>query len=132
MKKKEKKLKNENDIDDLIGDEEFGQGKENEDEEMEKYADKVIEDEYKKFGKDVDDDDFGDYQNDREQGRGVYEFAGGTYYGGISQGQMTGDGMLISSDGTKKIGNFNQAAPVGQFALIGKDGKITIQTGVLR
>ena len=62
MKKKEKKNKNEDDIDDIIGDEDFGQGKE--DEEMEKYADKVIDNEYKNFAKDIDDDDLGDYQDE--------------------------------------------------------------------
>ena len=64
LKKKEKKLKNEEEIDDEIGDKEYGEGKEDED--MEKFADKVIEDEYKKFGKDIDDDDLGDYQDDDE------------------------------------------------------------------
>ena len=62
MKKKEKKNKNEDDIDDIIGDEDFGQGKE--DEEMEKYADKIIDNEYKNFAKDIDDDDLGDYQDE--------------------------------------------------------------------
>ena len=62
MKKKEKKNKNEEDIDDIIGDEDFGQGKE--DEEMEKYADKIIDNEYKNFAKDIDDDDLGDYQDE--------------------------------------------------------------------
>ena len=61
LKKKEKKMKNEEDIDDAIGDENFGQGKE--DEEMEKYADKVIDEEYKRFAKDID-DDLGDYQDE--------------------------------------------------------------------
>ena len=60
LKKKEKKLKNEEEIDDEIGDKEYGEGNED----MEKFADKVIEDEYKKFGKDIDDDDLGDYQDD--------------------------------------------------------------------
>ena len=61
LKKKEKKMKNEEDIDDAIGDENFGEGKE--DEEMEKYADKVIDEEYKRFAKDID-DDLGDYQDE--------------------------------------------------------------------
>ena len=65
LKKKEKKLKNEEEIDDEIGDKEYGEGKEDED--MEKFADKVIEDEYKKFGKDIDDDDLGDYQDDDDE-----------------------------------------------------------------
>ena len=64
LKKKEKKLKNEDDIDDMIGDQEFNKGKG--DEELEKFADKVIEDEYKKFGKDIDDDDLGDYKDEDE------------------------------------------------------------------
>ena len=62
LKKKEKKMKNEEDIDDAIGDENFGEGKE--DEEMEKYADKVVDEEYKRFAKDIDDDDLGDYQDE--------------------------------------------------------------------
>ena len=61
LKKKEKKMKNEEDIDDAIGDENFGQGKE--DEEMEKYADKVVDEGYKRFAKDID-DDLGDYQDE--------------------------------------------------------------------
>jgi ribosome biogenesis protein MAK21 len=64
-KKKEKKLKDEDDIDDLIGDKEFDQDKK-EDIDLEQFADKVIEDEYKKFGKDIDDDDLGDYQDGDE------------------------------------------------------------------
>ena len=65
MKKKEKKMRNEDDMDDIIGDEDFGQGKE--DEEMEKFADKVIDDEYKKYGKDIDDDDLGEDFQDEEK-----------------------------------------------------------------
>ena len=61
MKKKEKKLKNEDDVDDIIGDKEFDQGKQ---EDIEEFADKVIEDEYKKYGKDIDDDDLGDFQDE--------------------------------------------------------------------
>ena len=60
MKKKEKKLRDEEDMDDIIGDKEFGQEKQD----LEDFADKVIEDEYKKFGKDIDDDDLGDYQDE--------------------------------------------------------------------
>jgi len=58
MKKKEKKMKTEEDVDEMIGDQEFGQ--ENDDIEMEKFADKVIDDEYKKYNKDIDEDDLGD------------------------------------------------------------------------
>ena len=65
MKKKEKKMRTEEDVDDMIGDEEYGQ-KENED--MEKFADKVIDEEYKKFGKHFDDDDdlLDDNDNDND------------------------------------------------------------------
>ena len=66
LKKKEKKSKNEDDIDDIIDEKEFDQGKEDED--IEKFADKVIDDEYKKFGKDIDDDDLGDYKDESEEG----------------------------------------------------------------
>ena len=58
IKKKEKKMKTEEDVDEMIGDQEFGQ--ENDDIEMEKFADKVIDDEYKKYNKDIDEDDLGD------------------------------------------------------------------------
>ena len=54
IKKKEKKMKTEEDVDEMIGDQEFGQ--ENDDIEMEKFADKVIDDEYKKYNKDIDED----------------------------------------------------------------------------
>ena len=65
MKKKEKKMRTEEDVDDMIGDEEYVQ-KENED--MEKFADKVIDEEYKKFGKHFDDDDdlLDDNDNDND------------------------------------------------------------------
>ena len=66
LKKKEKKSKNEDDIDDIIDEKDFDQNKEDED--IEKYADKVIDDEYKKFGKDIDDDDLGDYKDESEEG----------------------------------------------------------------
>ena len=55
MKKKEKKMRTEEDVDDMIGDQEYTK-KENEDSDLENYADKVIDEEYKKFGKDIDDD----------------------------------------------------------------------------
>ena len=58
IKKKEKKMKTEEDVDEMIGDQEFGQ--ENDDIEMKKFADKVIDDEYKKYNKDIDEDDSGD------------------------------------------------------------------------
>ena len=64
MKKKEKKMKTEDDVDEIIGNKEFGQN--NDDIEMEKFADKVIDDEYKKFGKDIDDDYLGE-SNDNEE-----------------------------------------------------------------
>ena len=51
LKKKEKKLKEEDEIDDLL---EKNEG--NEDTALENYADKVIENEYKKYDKDIDDD----------------------------------------------------------------------------
>jgi len=66
LKKKEKKSKNEEEIDDMIDDKEVDQGKE-EDEELEKFADKVIDDEYKKFGKDIDDDDLGDFKDESDE-----------------------------------------------------------------
>ena len=66
LKKKEKKSKNEDDIDDIIDEKDFDQNKEDED--IEKFADKVIDDEYKKFGKDIDDDDLGDYKDESEEG----------------------------------------------------------------
>jgi len=66
LKKKEKKSKNEEEIDDMIDEKEVGQGKE-EDEELEKFADKVIDDEYKKFGKDIDDDDLGDFKDESDE-----------------------------------------------------------------
>ena len=56
MKKKEKKMRTEEDVDEMIGDQEYTK-KENEDSDLENYADKVIDEEYKKFGKDIDDDD---------------------------------------------------------------------------
>ena len=65
LKKKEKKSKNEDDIDDIIDEKDF-EGKEDED--IEKFADKVIEEEYKKFGKDIDDDDLGDYKDESDEG----------------------------------------------------------------
>jgi len=55
MKKKEKKMRTEEDVDEMIGDQEYTK-KENEDSDLENYADKVIDEEYKKFGKDIDDD----------------------------------------------------------------------------
>lgn len=68
MKKKEKKMKTEEDVDEMIGEQEYGEKENgndnNEDSEMEKYADKVIDEEYKKFGKDIDDDDLGEELND--------------------------------------------------------------------
>ena len=64
MKKKEKKMKTEDDVDEIIGNKEFWQN--NDDIEMEKFADKVIDDEYKKFGKDIDDDYLGE-SNDNEE-----------------------------------------------------------------
>ena len=60
MKKKEKKMKTEEDVDEMIGNQEYG----NDDLEIEKYADKVIDDEYKKYDKDIDDDDFVDNISD--------------------------------------------------------------------
>ena len=54
IKKKEKKMKTEQDVDNMIGEEEYGQ--KNDELELEQYADKVIDDEYKKYGKDIDDD----------------------------------------------------------------------------
>ena len=64
IKKKEKKMKTEQDVDEIIGDQEYGE--KNEDLELEQYADKVIDNVYKKFGKDIDDDDFGDDNEDDE------------------------------------------------------------------
>ena len=55
MKKKEKKMRTEEDVDEMIGDQEYTK-KENEDSDLENYADKVIDEEYKKYGKDIDDD----------------------------------------------------------------------------
>ena len=52
MKKKEKKMKTEEDVDEMIGNQEYNK----DDLEIEKYADKVIDDEYKKYDKDIDDD----------------------------------------------------------------------------
>ena len=60
MKKKEKKMKTEEDVDEMIGNQEYNQ----DDLEIEKYADKVIDDEYKKYDKDIDDDDYVDNIND--------------------------------------------------------------------
>ena len=60
MKKKEKKMKTEEDVDEMIGNQEYG----NDDLDIEKYADKVIDDEYKKYDKDIDDDDFVDNISD--------------------------------------------------------------------
>ena len=60
MKKKEKKMKTEEDVDEMIGNQEYNQ----DDLEIEKYADKVIDDEYKKYDKDIDDDDFVDNISD--------------------------------------------------------------------
>ena len=59
MKKKEKKMKTEEDVDEMIGNEEYGQQNDDDDEEenLEKFADKVIDDEYKRIGKDIDADD---------------------------------------------------------------------------
>ena len=62
MKKKDKKMKKEDDMDEAVGAEDFEQGKE--DGEMEQYLNKIIEDEYKKFGKDIDDNDFSDYRDE--------------------------------------------------------------------
>ena len=64
IKKKEKKMKTEQDVDEIIGDQEYGE--KNEDLELEQYADKVIDNVYKKFGKDIDDDNFGDDNEDDE------------------------------------------------------------------
>ena len=55
IKKKEKKMKTEEEVDEMIGEKEYGQN-EKEDLEMENYADKVIDDEYKRLNKDIDDD----------------------------------------------------------------------------
>ena len=57
MKKKEKKMKTEEDVDEMIGNEEYGQQNDDDDEEenLEKFADKVIDDECKRIGKDIDD-----------------------------------------------------------------------------
>ena len=60
MKKKEKKMKTEEDVDEMIGNQEYG----NDDLDIEKYADKVIDDEYKKYDKDIDDDDYVDNISD--------------------------------------------------------------------
>ena len=60
MKKKEKKMKTEEDVDEMIGNQEYNQ----DDLEIEKYADKVIDDEYKKYDKDIDDDDYVDNISD--------------------------------------------------------------------
>ena len=60
MKKKEKKMKTEEDVDEMIGNQEYNK----DDLEIEKYADKVIDDEYKKYDKDIDDDDFVDNISD--------------------------------------------------------------------
>ena len=64
IKKKEKKMKTEEDVDEMIGDQEFGQEKD--DIEMEKFADKVIDDEYKKYNKDIDEDDLGEENEEND------------------------------------------------------------------
>ena len=71
IKKKEKKMKTEEDVDEMIGDQEFGQEKD--DMEMEKFADKVIDDEYKKYNKDIDEDDLGEdnEENDNNENEEV-------------------------------------------------------------
>ena len=56
MKKKEKKMRTEEDVDEMIGNQEYSK-KENEDSDLENFADKVIDDEYKRFGKDIDEDE---------------------------------------------------------------------------
>ena len=69
MKKKEKKMKTEEDVDEMIGNEEYGQQNDDDDEEenLEKFADKVIDDEYKRIGKDIDDDIDEDLLEEDEQ-----------------------------------------------------------------
>ena len=64
IKKKEKKMKTEEDVDEMIGDQEFGQEKD--DIEIEKFADKVIDDEYKKYNKDIDEDDLGEENEEND------------------------------------------------------------------
>ena len=63
MKKKEKKMRTEEDVDEMIGNQEYSK-KENEDSDLENFADKVIDDEYKRFGKDIDEDE--DYLDENE------------------------------------------------------------------
>ena len=65
MKKKEKKMRTEEDVDEMIGNQEYTK-KENEDSDLENFADKVIDDEYKKFGKDIDQDEDDFDENDSE------------------------------------------------------------------
>ena len=64
-------MKTEEDVDEIIGDQEFGQEKD--DIEMEKFADKVIDDEYKKYNKDIDEDDLGEdnEENDNNENEEV-------------------------------------------------------------